>query len=488
MTSNIDLNNIQGDILSGLPKKAETFYFFEIDKNHVDAFRAQLANVVPLIASDKSVSSGREQIVAHKKSHSGLLSLAFANIAFSSKGLNKIGIDAAGAKDTGFTSGMLPDAKELGDAGTSADGKPFDPKWVPEFKKGSIDGVIVVAGDCERSVNKKLDEVLGALKNTVNKVINIPGHVRPGKEDGHEHFGFLDGISNPAVAGVNKDLSGQGPVQPGVILLGRDGDPVTDRQGWTKDGSFLAFRFLQQLVPEFDRFLELNAPRVNDPAVNTAELLGARLTGRWKSGAPTQVTPLHDDPKLAADPTRNNVFTFDNGNQEKCPFAAHVRKMNPRGDIDQVNGINPHRVIRRGIQYGPEVNDRERKQHKTEKDRGLLFVSYQSSLENGFQFLQKRWANATNFPPDAPPNQLPGFDPLIGQVDNTVHNEGQRSMTGSNPQNVAATLDLGFQVWVVPKGGEYFFSPSISVLRDTFAKNANGVNGIHVNEKGVNEL
>lgn len=61
-------------------------------------------------------------------------------------------------------------------------------------------------------------------------------------------------------------------------------------------------------------------------------------------------------------------------------------------------------------------------------------------------------------------------------------------MTGSNPQNVAATLDLGFQVWVVPKGGEYFFSPSISVLRDTFAKNANGVNGIHVNEKGVNEL
>lgn len=75
---------------SGLPKKAETFYFFEIDKNQVDAFRARLHKVVPLIASDKSVSSGRDQIRSHKKHHSQLLSVAFANISFSSKGLNKV--------------------------------------------------------------------------------------------------------------------------------------------------------------------------------------------------------------------------------------------------------------------------------------------------------------------------------------------------------------------------------------------------------------
>jgi hypothetical protein len=81
---------------------------------------------------------------------------------------------------------MLSDAKELGDAGTGADGKPFDPKWIPEFKKGTIDGVIVIAGDCEQSINKKLDEILAVFHNTVHKVINIFGHTRPGKEDGHE--------------------------------------------------------------------------------------------------------------------------------------------------------------------------------------------------------------------------------------------------------------------------------------------------------------
>lgn len=128
---------------------------------------------------------------------------------------------------------------------------------------------------------------------------------------------------------------------------------------------------------------------MGDPTVNGAELLGARLTGRWKSGAPIAITPLRDDPALAADPQRRNKFEFNPSSQEACPFAAHVRKMNPRGDIPQATGINPHRVIRRGIQYGPEVSAKERANNRTEKDRGLLFVSYQSSLKDGFQFLQK---------------------------------------------------------------------------------------------------
>lgn len=42
-------------------------------------------------------------------------------------------------------------------------------------------------------------------------------------------------------------------------------------------------------------------------------------------------------------------------------------------------------------------------------------------------------------------------------------------MSGADPGDAASTLDLGFQKWVVAKGGEYFFSPSIPVLRDVFA-------------------
>ena len=110
--------------------------------------------------------------------------------------------------------------------------------------------------------------------------------------------------------------------------------------------------------------------------------------GRWKSGAPIDITPLKDDPVLAADPQRNNNFQYDRASQERCPFAAHTRKMNPRSDLGEAI-VDPHRIIRRGIQFGPEVSPEERAAHRTQKERGLLFVSYQSSLSQGFQFLQK---------------------------------------------------------------------------------------------------
>lgn len=105
-------------------------------------------------------------------------------------------------------------------------------------------------------------------------------------------FGFNDGLSQPAVQDVNAGVTsepGEKPVPQGVILLGRDQDPsLAKRPSWALDGSILAFRYLKQLVPEFDAFLEANAFRPlstssGDPT--GAELLGARLVGRWKSGA-----------------------------------------------------------------------------------------------------------------------------------------------------------------------------------------------------------
>jgi deferrochelatase/peroxidase EfeB len=102
-------------------------------------------------------------------------------------------------------------------------------------------------------------------------------------------FGFLDSISQPAVQGVDTNLHpGQEPaVRQGIILLGREGD-ATPRPPWALDGSFLAFRYLSQNVPEFDTFLKENAiPIPDDPSLPKdlgSELLGARLVGRWKSG------------------------------------------------------------------------------------------------------------------------------------------------------------------------------------------------------------
>jgi deferrochelatase/peroxidase EfeB len=89
---------------------------------------------------------------------------------------------------------------------------------------------------------------------------------------------------------------------------------------------------------------------------------------------------------------RNNNFHFaaERDFQKICPFAAHVRKTNPRADLEAGGfSIESRRIMRHGIQFGDEVTDEERDKNMTMKDRGLLFVSYQSSLANGFAFMQK---------------------------------------------------------------------------------------------------
>ena len=102
-----------------------------------------------------------------------------------------------------------------------------------------------------------------------------------------DSFGFLDGVSQPAVQGVDKKTNrGQETIRQGIVLLGRDGDNV-QRPSWALDGSFLSFRYLSQLVPEFNRFLEAN-PVPGLPPKQGSELLGARLVGRWKSGTISQ--------------------------------------------------------------------------------------------------------------------------------------------------------------------------------------------------------
>jgi hypothetical protein len=59
---------------------------------------------------------------------------------------------------------------------------------------------------------------------------------------------------------------------------------------------------------------------------------------------------------------------------------------------------------------------------------------------------------------------VPGFDAIIGQQTTG----GARQILGTNPNAQGTDLTLPTQ-WVIPKGGEYFFSPSIPALKGTFA-------------------
>ncbi|KAJ7201685.1 fungal peroxidase [Mycena pura] len=441
--ASLNLDDIQGDVLIGMKKNQELFYFFSI-ANATD-FKPKLASdILPLITTTTQLLSVNTQPTTA------------LNVAFSQTGLTALGVtDALG--DSAYAGGQFSDLKNLGDPGST--------NWVPQFTGTGIHGVFLFASDTEDNIDAAVASLEAALGDCITKVYTLQGAARPGTEAGHEHFGYLDGISNPAVDGfVTSPMPGQAVVAAGTVLLGESGDTVT-RPTWAKDGSFLVFRQLAQLVPEFDKFLTDNA--VVEPGVLTpqqgSDLLGARMIGRWKSGAPVDLAPLFDDPALGADPTRNNNFTFVHPdaalatNQTRCPFSAHIRKTRPRADLGTPEDA-VHHIMRAGIPYGPEVSDDEAAANTTSTERGLAFVSYQANIGNGFRFLQKTWADNANFV-----HAGTGVDPIIGALAGA-----QRVVSGLDPTDSTKTLTLTTD-FVVSRGGEYFFTPSLSAISGTLA-------------------
>ncbi|KAB5592132.1 Peroxidase 2 [Ceratobasidium theobromae] len=454
----VNTDNVQGDIIFGFPKRKEEFVFFVI--KNAKNFKLALADLN--VTSTTEVIEARKNIEEAKaQGLCGLIPCNFLNIAFSQKGLNTLGISDK-MQDDAFTDGQLANAEGLGDDGIKESGG-FEPNWETAFKH-PIDGVLLVAGESWNSVNNRVKDALLFLGDSVLVAYRLKGSTRPGDQKGHEHFGWNDGISNPAIDGLVKPYAGQTVVEPGVILCRKPGDNVADRPEWTTEGSFLVFRQLEQLVPEFHKFLADN-PVVLDglDRERGSELQGARLFGRWKSGASLIQSPTKDDSTLGKDPKRNNDFQFPqnpgDAGQALCPYAAHIRKTNPRNDLEP-DDVKPHSVNRTGIAYGPEVQPGEHEEHVSEFSRGLAFVCYQSSIDKGFQFMQKSWANNQRFPPFKTKKVVAGFDPIIGQA-----NGLPRETLGSS-EGPRMTLPIDF---VISRGGEYFFSPSIDALRHHFA-------------------
>lgn len=354
------------------------------------------------------------------------------------------------------------------------------------------------------------------------------GKYLPGELAGHEHFGFKDGVSQPGIRGrvsaapldfltprlidpqdslaLTHAGPGQPLVWPGQFVLGEKypiQDPFNSLQpqpntppepAWAANGSYLVFRRLRQDVPAFWQFMheQAQALRVKYPALAglTAERFASLLVGRWPSGAPIMREPAADNPELAAHRLAVNNFNFTNatgtvrlipsaadppdnyspapadGSGSRCPFAAHIRKVNPRDDRTELGGPGrtlPKRILRRGIPFGrPLANPLRPGRDKGE--RGLLFVGYQAFIESQFEFLMIDWADSTVNPRSYPGDDSEhpaGHDPLIGQQ---AEGSRERTFTLRVDEQTFEPVNLPRE-WVISTGGGYFFAPSITALK-----------------------
>jgi deferrochelatase/peroxidase EfeB len=149
------------------------------------------------------------------------------------------------------------------------------------------------------------------------------------------------------------------------------------------------------------------------------------------------------------------------------PLSGHVRKAYPRDDVSpQTPSLNEsdtqaHRIVRRGIPFGPVSPSTPSAPVRDEVVRGLHFFAHQTSIERQFEFITKNWINNPKFRQAGA-----GHDPIIGQNDDKNGNR-QRTFTiafqdaGGNRQQKTVTVTTE---WVIPTGGEYYFAPSIQAL------------------------
>jgi hypothetical protein len=91
--STLDLKNVQGDILlDGLPKRVESFFFFQIADGHVKDFCRSLEELANDISHVDNTAQMRQDIRDNKPTgkEGDLIPMAGANISFSWKGLQKV--------------------------------------------------------------------------------------------------------------------------------------------------------------------------------------------------------------------------------------------------------------------------------------------------------------------------------------------------------------------------------------------------------------
>jgi Dyp-type peroxidase family len=282
-------------------------------------------------------------------------------------------------------------------------------------------------------------------------------------DDGHDHFGFLDGISQPKIQEAPK-ADESSDVAAGEFVLGypdgrgelQPAPALDDKSEIGKNGTYVVLRQIEQDVGAFNRWLERHGKDQSE-----REALAAKVIGRWRDGR-----PLVDFAAPGAHPPPDAYFDFTEDRFGlKCPLGSHVRRANPRDDLRDSDDNDKdsadlskkiaahHRIIRRGRIYGPLWRPTPEQPQPDASRRGLYFMCLIASISDQFEFIQQAWVNN------------PSFRGLYGEVDPLVgaSNTALRSFTVQAQPVRCRYSDLPGLTAV--RGGAYFFMPAIRALK-----------------------
>ena len=428
----LELDDIQSGVLRPRPTPyAATYIGFRIDDRKAGReLIRRISNVITPAANPTSP-----------------LADTWASVALTYQGLIALGVpqDSLDTFAWEFRQGMAARAEALGDTGESS-----PENWEKPLGTNQLHVVLVVVSPGSERLEAVLDRARKAYQEMsgIEAIWRQNCHALPTET---EPFGFRDGISHPAIegSGIPGTNPKEIPLKAGEFVLGYRDEmgviefPKPDVLG--RNGTYVAFRKLHQRVATFRKYLKTNSKSSEEE-----EILAAKMMGRWRSGAPLSLCPVHDNPELGADPRRNNDFLFkgDDALGLKTPAGSHIRRCNPR-DSDVAGVVRLHRMIRRGTAYGPLLPEGVLEDDGA--DRGLMFAFVGAHLGRQFEFVQSEWINNGVFIGAGKDK-----DPVTASI-------GATDSFTIPRRPVRRRLQLS--QFVTMRGGEYCFMPGISALR-----------------------
>ncbi|HEX2413077.1 MAG TPA: Dyp-type peroxidase [Solirubrobacteraceae bacterium] len=430
---------MQGNLLRGYTYPCAAYLFLHV--LDADRARALLARMVPQVATAEPWTAGEPP--------------SALDIAFTASGLAALDVPLDSFPEA-FREGMAARAQRLGDRGPSAPSG-----WEPGLGTGEAHALVTIHAVDEARLEARREELRGV--GAAGAVSIVHEQRAAALTGGRDHFGFFDGIAQPAVEGSGvagrpgdgqpDGAGGWRPVRTGEFLHGYEDEDGRLAEApaapFDRNGTFAVWRKLAMDVAALRRFVAEEGRRFP----GGPELLAAKLVGRWPDGSPLVRAPEQPDAALAADPRRINDFTFsEDPDGLRCPLGAHVRRAHPRDAPGFFAGrlTNRHRIIRRGRPYGPPLPAGQLDDDGAE--RGLVFVCFNADIWRQFETVQALWID------DGDPFGL-GADKdfLVGEP---TDGGGKMTIQGRPPYFLRPQPRF-----VTVRGGEYLYRPSMSGLR-----------------------